>query len=85
MEQVQQGTSETKRASRPGWIYLAVIVAFLIIAGVAAYLTYTNVRDFVAVWNMTDLPGIVVDPEAGPATGISHWPGTGTLGWRQPG
>ncbi len=65
MEQVQQGTPETKQANRSGWIYLVIIVAFLIIAGVAAYLTYTNVRDFVATWNMTDLPGIVVDPDAG--------------------
>ena len=65
MEQVQPGKPETKRATRSGWIYLAIIVAFLILAGVAAYLTYTNVKDFVAAWNMTDLPGIVVDPQAG--------------------
>jgi LCP family protein required for cell wall assembly len=63
MEQVQQEKPETKRAIRSGWIYLGSFVAFLIIAGVAAYLTYTNVKDFVAAWNMTDLPGIVVDPE----------------------
>jgi LCP family protein required for cell wall assembly len=65
MEQVQQGKSESERKTRSNWIIAALVTAFLIIAGVAAYLTYTNVRDFVAVWNMTDLPGIVVDPETG--------------------
>jgi LCP family protein required for cell wall assembly len=69
MEQAQPGKPETKRATRSGWIYLAIIVTFLILAGVAAYLTYTNVKDFVAAWNMTDLPGIVVDPQAGATQG----------------
>jgi LCP family protein required for cell wall assembly len=65
MEQVQQGKSETKQAKKSTWIFIGLLVAFLIIAGVAAYLTYTNVKDFVAAWNITDLPGIVVDPESG--------------------
>jgi LCP family protein required for cell wall assembly len=65
MEQVQQSKSEKKRATKSTWVIVGLLIAFLIIAGVAAYLTYTNVKDFVAAWNITDLPGIVVDPETG--------------------
>ena len=64
MEQVQQSKSETKRKTRSNWVFVGLLIAFIIIAGVAAYLTYTNVKDFVAAWNITDLPGIVVDPDS---------------------
>jgi LCP family protein required for cell wall assembly len=66
MEQVQQRDSETKQARKFNWVYVGLLFAFLIIAGAAAYLTYTKVRDFVAGWNTTDLPGIVVNPGANP-------------------
>ncbi len=66
MEQVQQDNSETKRAGRSRLFFPGLLVMFFIIAGVAAYFTYTSVRDFVSAWNTTDLPGIVVNPGAKP-------------------
>jgi LCP family protein required for cell wall assembly len=65
MEQVQQSKPEEKPATRSKWVFVGLLIAFIIIAGVAAYLTYTNVKDFVAAWNITDLPGIVVNPVTG--------------------
>ena len=63
MEQVQQRNSETKRTTRSNWVLVGLLIAFFIIAGLTAFLTFTNVRDFVAAWNLTDLPGMVVNPE----------------------
>jgi LCP family protein required for cell wall assembly len=66
MEQVQGSKSQVKRTPRSGWILGGLLILFLIVAGVTAFLTYTNVRDFVSAWNITDLPGIVVNPGADP-------------------
>ncbi|MBN1146342.1 MAG: LCP family protein [Anaerolineales bacterium] len=51
---------------------IAVLAGFSIAAMLAGYLTYVIVRDFVAGWEMTDLPGITVrdatatpDPSSG--------------------
>ena len=66
MEQVQKTNSETKRTGRGKLFYIGLLIVFFIVAGVAAYFTYNSVRDFVAAWNITDLPGIVVNPGAEP-------------------
>ena len=66
MEQVQQSSSENSRRSRPSWIYIGLVVLFFIVAGAAAFLTFNYVKGFVAAWNITDLPGIVVNPGAEP-------------------
>jgi LCP family protein required for cell wall assembly len=66
MEQVQQNNSENKRTGRGKTFFLGLLIVFFIVAGVAAYFTYTSVRDFVSAWNITDLPGIVVNPDAEP-------------------
>jgi LCP family protein required for cell wall assembly len=66
MEQVQQVDSENKKSDRPSWVYIGLVVLFFIVAGAAAFLTYNYVKDFVASWNITDLPGIVVNPGTEP-------------------
>jgi LCP family protein required for cell wall assembly len=52
---------------------IALLVAFIIAAGLTAYLTFVYVRDFVTSWQMTSLPGITIqDTPATPdaSTGI---------------
>jgi len=66
MEQVQSSNSDVKRTAKANWVLVGLLIAFFVVAGVTAFLTYTNVRDFVASWNITDLPGIVVNPGADP-------------------
>jgi len=56
MEQVQQASSENKKSGRPSWIYIGLVVLFFVVAGAAAFLTFNYVKDFVASWNITDLP-----------------------------
>ncbi len=66
MEQVQQANPENNKNKRPSWVYIGLVVLFFIVAGAAAWLTFNYVKDFVAAWNITDLPGIVVNPGAEP-------------------
>jgi LCP family protein required for cell wall assembly len=66
MQQVQQSSPEVDPTSKTNWVLIGLVLVFVVIAGVLAYLTYTNVRDFIATWNLTDLPGIVVNPGADP-------------------
>jgi LCP family protein required for cell wall assembly len=66
MQQVQQSSPDIDQTSRTSWVLVGLVLAFIIVAGVLAYLTFTNVRDFIATWNITDLPGIVVNPGAEP-------------------
>jgi LCP family protein required for cell wall assembly len=61
MEQVQQRNSETKQAATSNLVLVGLLITFFIIAGLVAFLTFTNVRDVVASWNLTDLPGMVVN------------------------
>ncbi len=65
MEQVQQNNSESRQTGKGKSFFIGLLIVFFIVAGVAAYLTYTSVRDFVSTWNTTDLPGMVVNPGAG--------------------
>jgi LCP family protein required for cell wall assembly len=62
MEQVQQRNSEVKQTAKSNWVLVGLLIVFFIVAGLTAFLTYTNVRDFVTSWNLTDLPGMVVNP-----------------------
>lgn len=39
---------------------IVLLVVFLVAAGLTAYLTYNAVRDFVAGWEMTSLPGVTI-------------------------
>ncbi|MGW8224978.1 MAG: LCP family protein [Anaerolineales bacterium] len=66
MEQVQQDSSEINKPAKANWILIGLVVLFFVVAAAAAFLTFNYVRDFVASWNITDLPGVVVNPGAEP-------------------
>ena len=66
MEQVQEVNSENEKSGRPSWVYIGLVVLFFVVAAAAAFLTFNYVKGFVASWNITDLPGIVVNPGAEP-------------------
>jgi LCP family protein required for cell wall assembly len=66
MEHAQQGNSKKKKTGRTSWIYIGLVVLFFVVAVGAAFLTFNYVKDFVTSWNITDLPGIVVNPGAEP-------------------
>lgn len=72
MEQVQQRESRIDQPAKKNWILVVLVITFFILAGLTAFLTYTKVRDFVAAWNITDLPGIVVKPGAQPTESSSQ-------------
>ena len=60
MDESQNEEKNVKSPSRPNWLLIALTGAFVIAAGVTAVLTFFAVRDLVASWDVTDLPGIVV-------------------------
>lgn len=49
-----------KLTSKPSFKLIGLVGAFVVIAGVIALVTFNGVRAFVAGWDITDLPGIVV-------------------------
>ena len=59
MNQIQEPSS-TKTARPFNRLKIALLVIFVIAAGITAYLTFISVRDFVSTWEMTNLPGISV-------------------------
>jgi LCP family protein required for cell wall assembly len=52
------------------WLNYVVLGAFLVVAGLIAYLTFVAVRDLVSSWQITDLPGIAIQ-DAGQNPGES--------------
>jgi polyisoprenyl-teichoic acid--peptidoglycan teichoic acid transferase len=50
---------------------IALLMGFGLVALLAAYLTFVTIRDFVASWEMTNLPGITVR-DATPIPGIEN-------------
>ena len=49
------------------WLTGALLAAFVVAAAITAYLTFVAVRDFVATWELTNLPGIAIaDAETTP-------------------
>jgi LCP family protein required for cell wall assembly len=66
MEQVQQDSSEINKPAKANWVLIGLVILFFVVAAAAAFLTFNYVRDFVASWNITDLPGVVVNPGAEP-------------------
>ena len=65
-----QSTQSTNRRYLP----LALLVVYAVLAAIIIYLVYTGVSNFVAAWNITDLPGIVVSDGPTPTPGSSEGP-----------
>ena len=59
MDQTQDTQSSKTTRSMSG-LRIALLSIFFLAAGITAYLTYISVRDFVASWEMTNLPGVSV-------------------------
>jgi LCP family protein required for cell wall assembly len=59
MEQTQD-TPPSKTTRSMSGLRIALLAVFVLAAVITAYLTYISVRDFVASWEMTNLPGISV-------------------------
>ena len=55
-----------KKSQLPAILRIVVLVAFLILAGLVAYLTYAVTRDMVATWTMTNMVGDPVVLDATP-------------------
>ena len=63
--------TETQLPKKTHWLKYAVLAVFVLAALLTAYLTFISVRDFVASWNLTSLPGVpvVLDPTPTPQPG----------------
>ncbi len=62
-----QKLNSLKKISTAQWLTGGIVVAFLIAAAITARLTFVAVRDFVATWRITNLPGIALaDPKKTP-------------------
>ena len=70
MTQTESTRGNRKPTIGSKWMRIAVLIGFGIAAILIAYLTYAAVRDFVAAWEMTDLPGVTVK-DATPAPDAS--------------
>jgi LCP family protein required for cell wall assembly len=70
MQQIQGHPQSPKLGINTNWLIIGAIAAFALLVGVIAFLAFTRVRDFVASWDITDLPGIVVDRGASPTEGV---------------
>jgi LCP family protein required for cell wall assembly len=65
-----QNPSRKSTSSTTSWLRIALLVGFAVTTLLVAYITFVAVRDFVAAWEMTDLPGITVK-DATPIPGDS--------------
>lgn len=88
MEQVQRNKTGAFSDKNTNWLLFGLLVFFALMAVLTAFLVFTRVRDFVATWNITDLPGMVVDRSAGTTpsasegipTGVNPQPGSVNAG-----
>ncbi|MEJ2349345.1 MAG: LCP family protein [Anaerolineales bacterium] len=64
MEHNNRIKTKSRSVSNPNLLLLGLVVAFVIIAIITALATFNFVRNFVASWDITDLPGIVVKSRA---------------------
>lgn len=56
---MQRSQRLTQTTPRP-WPRIVLLAVFVIAAGITAYLTFTGVRDLVASWEITGLPGMTI-------------------------
>ena len=65
----------SNRTGATASLRIALMVGFFFVALLAAFLTFVTVRDFVATWEITNLPGITVrDATPTPADGTAAEP-----------
>mgnify|MGYP005843678825 CR=1 FL=1 len=88
MEQIQRSKTDTFSDKNTNGLLFGLLAFFALMAVLTAYLIFTRVRDFVATWNITDLPGMVVERNAsatpdvleGVPAGVNPQPGAVNTG-----
>ncbi len=75
MEQVQSSNSK----SNSNWLMVGVLAAIGLVVLLVGFMVYRGVSNFVAKWQITDLPGMVVSGET------QGEPGAGAPGVQEPG
>jgi polyisoprenyl-teichoic acid--peptidoglycan teichoic acid transferase len=58
MNQTEKDKPKSSPTSKKNWLLPVMLVAFIVVAGITAVLTFIAVRDFVASWNMDREQGI---------------------------
>jgi polyisoprenyl-teichoic acid--peptidoglycan teichoic acid transferase len=76
MERIQKSRANTGFPMK--WLLIVLLAVFLVFAGVVAVGTFTFVRNFIASWDITDLPGVVVNLRQTPTPGDENDPVTGS-------
>ena len=61
MDHTSEVTSKTKPTHSINWLIVGLTTAYVITAGITAFLTFIAVRDIVLSWKMPGLPGTSVD------------------------
>jgi LCP family protein required for cell wall assembly len=69
VENMQKSVPNRSGAAMITGLRIALLVGFFFIAVLAAFLTFVTVRDFVASWEITNLPGVTVK-DATPPPGL---------------
>jgi LCP family protein required for cell wall assembly len=70
VQQIQGRAQNLRLAFTPNWLIGGIIAGFFLLAILTALLTFTRVKALVAGWDITDLPGLVVNPNADPTAGV---------------
>ena len=55
-----QNSHQDTSSQQAKWLRIGILVGFIVVAGLTAYLTYNLIRDLVKTWEITSLPGISV-------------------------
>jgi len=65
MDSSREYKSKPKNPLTSNWLLIGLVVAFLLVGVLTVWLTFSAVKDMVASWNLTGLPGVVLeDPQA---------------------
>jgi hypothetical protein len=75
MEQTYK--TDGKSTTQRNGLLIGALVGFVILAVIVAALTYSGVSNFIASWNLTDLPGMVVSDGPTPTPGPEDDPVSG--------
>lgn len=69
--------TDVKSTTQRNGLLIGALVGFFILAVIVAALTYRGVSNFIASWNLTDLPGMVVSSGPTPTPGPGGDPASG--------